>query len=141
MTRDQFETLAATWGSDVERWPAELRDAARAFAASPAGASILEQHRDFDRLFAIAPDVAPGRTELLGFQVLMKLAAPEAERPRSWFRALRWSSFVPATSLACSVLVGVWLAGAVPYNRSESDPLAVMNGMFDSYAIAFGVLQ
>jgi hypothetical protein len=47
---------------------------------------------------------------------------------------------IPATSLACSALMGIWLAGALPYYHSN-DALAVVSMLFDSSVISPWGLQ
>ncbi len=141
MTPEQFRQLAETWGGDVERWPAPTREAARRIAATAEGTTVLHEQSRFDRLLAVAPEIETARADRSSFLVLQRLAAvPQQHRP-SWHRLLRWPTLVPAASLACSALVGVWLAGAVPYVHSPSDPLSVMSGVFDVYAMGFGSVQ
>ncbi|MGT2436881.1 hypothetical protein ACU4GH_14525 [Bradyrhizobium betae] len=113
MTLDQFRRLAETWGGDVERWPAATHDAARRFAATSEGERILAEQARLDRLFSAAPDIEAGRAERSSFLVLQRLANVQQRRPL-WHRFLFPRGLVPAASLACSVLVGVWLAGAIP---------------------------
>ena len=142
MRLDQFRQLAETWGGDIDRWPADTQEAARKFAAGAEGGRILAEASDLDRLLAIAPDVDERRAERASFAVLQKLAATTEPRPLSWFRrALRWPALVPAASLACSVGVGMWLAGAIPYGARSPDGLSVVSGIFDVYVIGFGALQ
>ncbi|PSO20544.1 hypothetical protein [Bradyrhizobium sp. MOS003] len=140
MTFDEFRRLAETWGGDVERWPAATRNAARPFAATLEGGRILAEQARLDRLFAAAPEIEAGRAERSSFLVLQRLANVQQRRPQ-WHRFLFPRGLVPAASLACSVLVGVWLAGAIPYVHPPSDPLSVMSGVFDVYAIGFGSVQ
>lgn len=141
MTPEQFRQLAETWGGDVERWPEATREAARRLAASAEGAAVLHEQERLDRLLAAAPEIETARADRSSLLVLQRLAAvPQQHRP-SWYRLLRWPALVPAASLACSALVGVWLAGAMPYVHSPSDPLSVMSGVFDVYAIGFGSVQ
>ena len=73
--------------------------------------------------------------------VLQKLAAMPQQLPQPWRRVLGWPALVPAASLACSVMVGVWLAGAAPYVHPPSDPMSVVSDVFDVYAIGYGSVQ
>jgi hypothetical protein len=142
MTPEQFRQLAETWGGDVERWPEATREAARRLAASAEGAAVLDEQGRLDRLLAVAPEIETARADRSSLLVLQRLAAmPQQNHRPSWYRLLRWPALVPAASLACSALVGVWLAGAMPYVHSPSDPLSVMSGVFDVYAIGFGSVQ
>lgn len=142
MTRDEFRRLAETWGGDVERWPAATREAARQLAASTEGAAVLDEQGRLDRLLAVAPEIETARAERSSLLVLQRLAAvPQQHRPAWYHGLLRWPSLVPAASLACSAIVGVWMAGSMPYVHSPSDPLSVMSGVFDVYAMGFGSVQ
>lgn len=142
MTPDQFRRLAETWGGDVERWPEATRAAARRLAASAEGAAVLHEQGRLDRLLAVAPEIETARADRSSLLVLQRLAAMSQQQHRSsWYRLLRWPALLPAASLACSALVGVWLAGAMPYVHSPSDPLSVMSGVFDVYAMGFGSVQ
>ena len=140
MTLEQFRQLAETWGSDIDRWPAATQDAARAMAADEQAAGILEEQLRLDRLFALAPGVDEGRAGRAGFAVLQRMA--EADRKLPWYRrGLRPSSLFPATSLVCSALVGLWLAGALPYRQGPPDAVAVVSMVFDSSTLSLGGLQ
>lgn len=142
MTPEQFRQLAETWGADVGRWPAPTREAARRIAATAQGAAVLDEQSRFDRLLAAAPEIETARADRSSLLVLQRLAAIEQQHRPAWHRRLlRWPALVPAASLACSAMMGVWLAGAVPYVHAPSDPLAVMSGVFDVYAIGFGSVQ
>lgn len=142
MTPDQFRRLAETWGGDIDRWPAGTRDAARELATTAEGGRLLLEEGRFDRLLAMAPEIDPERTERAGFAVLQKLSGAGADRRLPWYRrTLRWPALVPTVSLACSVGMGVWLAGAVPYDARTPDALAVMSGVFDVYSIGFGGIR
>ncbi|UZE48396.1 hypothetical protein [Rhodopseudomonas sp. P2A-2r] len=134
MTRDQFRQLAETWGGDIDRWPVATQAAARGIAASADGAAILEAQRGFDRLFATAPDIGNARAGQAGLAVLQRLARAQAVLP--WYRRL-WQpgSMVPVTGLACSLLVGVWLASALPYHPSD-EGMSLVSMLFDSSVIS-----
>lgn len=139
MTRDEFRHLAETWGSDIARWPATTHAAARVFAETGDGAAVIDEQRSFDRLFASAPEVARARAQRAGLAVLHRIA--QARQGQPWYRRLfRPVSMIPATSLACSALMGIWLAGALPYYHSN-DALAVVSMLFDSSVISPWGLQ
>ncbi len=139
MTLEQFTQLAETWGGDIDRWPAALRDAARELATGEQARRILDEQRRLDRLLSLAPVVDEGRAGHAGFAVMQRVAGVES-KPRWFRRGLRPSSLFPATSLVCSALVGLWLAGALPYHREPSDALAVVSMVFDSSTLYFGGL-
>jgi hypothetical protein len=131
MTLDQFRQLAETWGGNIDRWPSSSRDAALALAAGDEGKRILADQVRLDRLLAVAPDVNDERVRRASFAVLQKVAHSNLRVPR-----LRWSlrRLFPAASLACSVLVGLWLAGVLPH-RNNDEALSVVSMVFDSAAM------
>lgn len=134
MTRDRFRQLAETWGADVGRWPPEMQAAARVFAASIEGADILREQRGLDRMFAAAPEVAPARAARATLAVLQRIAQEQVALP--WYRRmLQPVSMIPATSLACSALVGVWLAGALPYHHAD-EAMSLVSMLFDSSVLS-----
>jgi hypothetical protein len=62
--------------------------------------------------------------------VLQKLAHPD--RNRAWLhRWLRRSSLFPAATFACSAILGLWLAAAIPYPQHQ-EALSVVSMVFDS---------
>jgi hypothetical protein len=140
MTLEQFRQLAETWGGNIDRWPAATQDAAREMAADEQAAGILDEQLRLDRLFSLAPKVDEGRAGRAGFAVLQRMA--DADRKLPWYRrGLRPSSLFPATSLVCSALVGLWLAGALPYRQGPPDAVAVVSMVFDSSTLSLGGLQ
>ncbi|MDO9062595.1 MAG: hypothetical protein Q7U92_26720 [Bradyrhizobium sp.] len=139
MTLDQFRKLAEIWGGDIDRWPAAMQDAARAMAGGGETSRILAEQLRLDRLLSAAPDVTDDRAGRIGFAVLQRLATPDRDPP--WFRRLlRPASFVPAASLACSAMMGLWLAGALPYHQQDQ-ALSVVSMVFDSSAVTLWGLQ
>jgi hypothetical protein len=137
MTLEQFRQLAETWGGDIDRWPVATQDAAREMARDEQVGRILDEQLRLDRLFSLAPKLDEGRAGRAGFAVLQRMAG--ADRKLRWFRrGLRPSSLLPATSLVCSALVGLWLAGALPYRHQPPDALAVVSMVFDSSTISVG---
>jgi len=140
MTLDQFRQLAEIWGGDIDRWPEAMQDAAREMAADEEPARILGEQLRLDRLFALAPEIDHSRAGSAGFAVLQRIANADSRRRRFRFD-FRPSSLVPATSLVCSALVGIWLAGALPYDHEPPDALSVVSMVFDSSALSLGGLQ
>lgn len=140
MTLEQFRQLAETWGGDIDRWPAATQDAAREMATGEQAGRIVGEQLRLDRLFSLAPKMDEGRAGRAGFAVLQRMAG--ADRKLPWFRrGLRPSSLLPATSLVCSALVGIWLAGALPYRHHPPDALSVVSMVFDSSILSLGGLQ
>jgi hypothetical protein len=139
MTLDQFRRLAEVWGGDIDRWPAATQIAARALASDDEAKRILKEQLALDRLFSVAPDVSDHRAGRIGFAVLQQLAKMDRDPP--WLlRWLRRPSLLPAASLACSAMVGLWLAGALPYQQQQ-EALSVVSMVFDSSAVTLWGVQ
>jgi hypothetical protein len=134
MNIDQFRQLAQTWGGDLARWPAAERDAAQAVADSEVGAAILREQRDFDAMLSVPSEVSPARAGRASLAVLQRIAAAESRPP--WYRLLlRPSALLPAGSLACSALLGIWMASTLPYHPSD-EALSAVSAVFDASAIS-----
>ncbi|MGX7745026.1 hypothetical protein [Rhodopseudomonas parapalustris] len=133
MTLDQFRDLAEIWGGDIARWPAETRGAARVIAAGEPGAAVLREAAAFDALLAMPPEVTSVRAERAALGVLQRIGAGTSREP--WYRRLlQPASLLPAGTLACSALVGLWLAGTLPYQHSH-EALAAIDAVFDSSVV------
>lgn len=147
MTITEFRRLAETYGGDVERWPDEMRDAARAIAGTPEGRALLAAERRLDLVLEQPPVVTRRRADDLAFAVMQRLAAEPATTPaqrlggapsgraiaaagRGW---LRW--LVPAASLACSLLVGVSLARELLYTVGPSPAATIIAMAVDAGAM------
>jgi hypothetical protein len=134
MTLEQFRKLAGTWGGDLGRWPPAEQDAARALAATQQGMAILKDARRLDTLMSAPPDVSLERARRAVHAVALQVAA-EAERTSRarW----RWDFpgwFVPAMSVACSALIGISLAMALPFGEAQ-EPM-VLGMILDSGSMA-----
>lgn len=139
MTLDQFRRLAGIWGGDIDRWPEAAQAGARVLATDDEASRILEQELRLDRWFAAAPEVSEHRAGRIGFAVLQRLAG--TDRDRHWLRRwLRPASLFPAASLAGSAMVGLWLAGALPYHPQQ-DALSVVGMVFDSSTVTLWGVQ
>jgi hypothetical protein len=133
MTLDDFTRLAEIWGGDIDRWPASEQDAARLIAATAEGAAILRDERQFDRLLSQKPQVGDDRTGRAAFAVMQRLARERQRQP--WYRALgQMDRLVPAASLACSAMLGLWLASVFPAHPPET--ASVLTMVFDSGSLA-----
>ncbi len=134
MTPERFRELAEIWGGDIARWPKAERDPAWILARTDDGAAMLREHRAFDALLAGSPEVSSARVDRAALAVLGAIAVSEARPP--WYR--RWLqpvSLLPAGSLACSALLGVWLAGALPYHQDDQ-AVATVAAVFDASVIS-----
>jgi len=137
MTLEEFRRLADTWGGDVERWPQERRQAARALAGTPAGRAIVSRAARLDALLAAPAAVSPERAARAAGAVARRLAAEQRQheaRRRRW-RLPGW--LLPAASVASSALLGVALASALPAAGGDSEPL-VLAVLLDSGSITAG---
>jgi hypothetical protein len=133
MTLDDFGRLAEIWGGDIGRWPASQQAEARELAATAEGAAILRDERRFDVLLSQTAEVGEYRAGRAAFAVLQRLAGERQRQP--WYRAL-WqpARLVPAASLACSAMLGLWLASVLPAQPPES--ASVLTMVFDSGSLA-----
>jgi hypothetical protein len=139
MTLEQFRDLAEIWGGDVERWPQAQQSAARAIAATAAGAEVLDEARRLDRLLAVSPAVSEERAAAAAFAVVQHIAT---DGERRWWLQWRRGWLLPGASLACSAAVGVALAISVPYEGPQQGAALVLGLILDSGSMAAGwVLQ
>jgi hypothetical protein len=129
MNWERFCRLAETWGGEIELWPEQERIGAQRFAKTAEGTEVLMRARMFDRLLAVAPSVGTERAGIASFNVIQRIAAQNG-RKSHWFSRLEW--LVPGTSLACSVVVGVSLAFAAPYERPTQEQLVLRSMILDS---------
>ncbi|ARP99704.1 hypothetical protein [Pseudorhodoplanes sinuspersici] len=136
MTRQEFLMLVQTWGADISRWPRPQQGAARRFALTDEGKAILDEAMSFDQLLSIKPDIRPDRPADVAFAVMQRVAAERRARWQDWLP--RW--WVPA-SLACSALVGVSLAVAIPPDRYADKPEATIDFFLDGGSVSFWSAQ
>ena len=138
MTLEEFRALTDTWGGDVERWPPGSLEAARRIAQTPQGSEILEQARALDALLGVRPHVSRERVERAAYGVVVSIAGDTgrqhgAGRLWSWTRS---SWLLPATSLACSALIGISLAMLLPATGDQE--AIVLSMIIDSGSMAAG---
>jgi len=99
MTIAEFIRYLDVHGADLERWPAELRAAAHAVAASAAGRSALEAAQAFEALLEDNLPAPPG----LGLKDRILARVAEARRPAAawpgWLTPARWRPLA-ATAVA-----------------------------------------
>jgi ferric-dicitrate binding protein FerR (iron transport regulator) len=116
MTDDRFQILADTYGGDIDRWPADERDAARAWCAAHGrqALAVLEDAAALD----LALDMAepPPASPILRDRIIA--SALQARRPAR--RGLLWAS---ATGLIAACAAGV-IMGAQISDQVLSDPAA-----------------
>ena len=89
MTPERFAELADAHGGSVERWPADLRDAARAhLLLHPEAFATLDAAAGLDRL--LGAWTVPGPGAALSGRILMQATATPspARRLRLWFSGL-----------------------------------------------------
>jgi hypothetical protein len=122
LTLERFESLADSYGGNLESWPAETRQDARALSsASAAAQAILARARALDDAVAAAADLERSRAwpddeaaaalARLRSRVAVRIATYEPVRERRWLR--RWA---PAVSALLNSLQAGWaglLAGGV----------------------------
>ncbi len=106
MTIDEFIAHLDVHGADLERWPAELRDAARRVAATPAGRSELTAARAFETLLE---DSLPAPPEM-GLKARILGRVPFGWP--AWLAPARWRPL--AAAAAAPLALGFVLGFASP---------------------------
>lgn len=102
MTIEEFSRYLDVYGADLERWPADLRDAAHPVMARPAGRSALQAAQAFEALLA---DSLPAPPEMgLKARILGRLAEMRSPTSASagwpaWLTPARWRPLA-ATAVA-----------------------------------------
>lgn len=100
----RFRELAAAYGSDVERWPAQEREPARQLlATSEEARDTLMSEAPFDALLRAAPPPA------LTPELQRRLAGIPNELPRIRPKVLGRRLWAPALGWAAAAGVGLWL--------------------------------
>jgi hypothetical protein len=129
MTRDRFRNLAEAFGSDLRRWPGEVRSAAARFIEAEPGfaSAILAREAALDE--ALDAVSLPAPSAELELRVLA--SAPARRAPGSLARLRAQSAWRPASGLAAAaaagLLVGYFgMAAAAP--ASEAADLADLAG-------------
>ena len=106
MTIDEFIAHLDVHGADLERWPAELRDAGRRVAATPAGRSELTAARAFETLLE---DSLPAPPEM-GLKARILGRVPFGWP--AWLAPARWRPL--AAAAAAPLALGFVLGFASP---------------------------
>jgi hypothetical protein len=110
LSAERLAALAAAYGADPARWPADERDAAVRLAdgvAQPAPTPDMAEAARIDRLLDAAP-TPPQPAAALAGRILAEAPQPKGARLRLAFGAV-WR---PVTGLAVAAMLGV-LVGAV----------------------------
>ncbi|MFC7335060.1 hypothetical protein [Rhodocista pekingensis] len=127
MTETEFETMAARYGADIDRWPERERNPARQLLArSPTAAALLERERALDRMLeAVRVPVPPDAVErvvsgALAATLPATLAATLADAPTGTVRApaprptgLPWMAAPAGRWPQAGLLAGALAAGLV----------------------------
>lgn len=132
MTREEFLMLVEAWGADISRWPHHRQDAAMKFAATDTGVAILQDARRFDDLLSVKPEIEPDRPVKAAFAVMQRVAVERDARWTDWLP--NW--WVPA-SVACSALIGISLAVAIPPGGSADKPETTIDLILDGGTASF----
>ncbi len=122
MTPERFAALADAYGGGVARWPAALREAARAhLLLHPEASATLEAANRLDA--ALAGWTVPGPGAALSGRILMQVASRhrQAGRLRLWFSGLG----------AAGVLAGGLAAGATFVTLSQPGPEQVGEHLYE----------
>lgn len=135
----EFRTLVDTWGGDIARWPMEKQAAAYKLADDPDAAALLTEAQRIDAFLARRPSVSSERALRAAHGVALRVAEMSTPKPRWWETIVPREWMVPATSLACSAVLGVSLALSLPYTISSDQPM-VLAMILDSTSL-FGGLE
>lgn len=134
MTIEEFRDMAARWGGNIDRWPVDVQNAARAIARTSEGHCVLAEERRLDVLLARCPDVSVVRAQNATRAVLTRLADQGTEP--SWqvsFERIMRGWLVPTASLACSMALGVALAlGGLSIGSPAGSEVAAISLILDS---------
>jgi anti-sigma factor RsiW len=119
MDRERFEQLVEAYGADPARWPADLRAAAEAAAASPEAGEALRAARALDQ----ALDSFDSEPPSLALRQRILARAPRPRSAPAWRlgRAFWLSGAGLAAACAVGVVVGVSLGGAMATSASQAD--------------------
>lgn len=114
MKEARFKTLVQAYGADLDRWPADERQAATLFLDTDRGApDWLAEARALDDLLDMSP--APMVSGVLKQRIIA--SAPRLERP-VWRRGGAWIS---GAGLAAACMLGIFAGSNLPHAYFE-DP-------------------
>lgn len=121
LSTEEFETLVATYGAKLERWPEDLRHGAvRCLVESDTARSIWIEA---DALDDALDDVQPLETSPALFANIEAIAAAPTGQPRTGSSGT-FPSFLPY-ALAASIALIVGIALPSPFNTSSTVPVPV----------------
>lgn len=138
MNIETFKSLLEAYGADARRWPEAVREEARAFARSSAGAArLLEAEAKLDRILDAAETTPVTRD--LEERILASFPERRTGNARRWIAVLagaplRWTQ---AAALACSLALGLGVGAALPGwagvgEAHDPDPALVALGNLDA---------
>lgn len=99
MTIDEFNRCLDVYGADLERWPADQRDAAHGVMATPAGRSALQAARSFEALLenSLPPPPEMGlKARVLGRLAETRLPPAASAGWPAWLTPVRWRPLAAA---------------------------------------------
>jgi len=119
LTRARFEALAETYGGDVSRWPAQVREAAAVLMAAEPGFTgpVLASAAALDEA------LATWRTAPAGAALIGRVLAG-APQPRRW----RWvSGAILAAGLAAAGVAGLMVGVSLPTSSGATAEVTMSN--------------
>jgi hypothetical protein len=139
MTEAEFRRLAATYGGDLERWPAPSQaEAVRLIRGAPHLAAVLETEWAFDcRLRALAPRGTDERMEAIVAHVMKRAAQPPFPPPDAANHSRAGWGHMSLALLACALLGFVLGLRSPAHNSVAAKARDVISAFIDGEAATF----
>ena len=114
MNLNRFAAIVDAFGGAPARWPDAERAAAIVFMkSSPEAQRLVEEAEALDGMLDM-PETAPATRELQD-RIMSALPAAKFRGPRvAATRGFRWSKWIPAAAVTCSLALGVALGTQLP---------------------------
>jgi hypothetical protein len=121
-----FERLLDVYGARLERWPEELRAAARDWLESSEPAKLAwERASRLDDLLAASPEVEPSAS-LMARIAAIPITVPASHARGTWPLGAAWASLL---GWGVAALLGIWVGGvAAPMFDPVDTPVSVWDG-------------
>lgn len=131
-----FERLLDVYGARLERWPEELRVAARDWMERSEPARLAwERASRLDEMLDAAPEVEPSAS-LVARIAAIPITAPAPRAGAAWPLGAAWASLL---GWGAAAVLGIWVGGVAapmfePVEDSISEEVASDETMFDEWS-------